>query len=74
MTDTISKKRLLHLGSWKFMQPFKEDLRWTWKQLKKWTTEQWKAEIAKIILLNEESQKIFPEVKIAGGRNLRQIL
>lgn len=41
------------------MQHFEEDLRWTQKQLKKWTA-QWKAEVARI---KENGQQIFLEAK-----------
>ena len=37
--DNYTKKKLLHLGGWKTTQFFEKGLRWTEKQLKKWTIE-----------------------------------
>ena len=56
-----SQRGSLHLDGWKIMQSFEEVLRWTQKQIKKWTmVTQWKAVAVRI---KDYDQGILLEIK-----------
>ena len=56
-----SQRGSLHLDGWKIVQSFEEVLRWTQKQIEKWTmVTQWKAVAVRI---KDNDQGILLEIK-----------